>query len=64
VTSEAVAAGVVETTAGGYVLLQNHSIDADRWRDQPLTLVITNERRITGFITDDGTQLVRTGALA
>ena len=44
------------------VLLRNHPIDAHLWKDQPLTLVLFDDLRIDGFISDDGTQFVRTSA--
>ena len=44
------------------VLLRNHSIDPHRWKNQPLTLVMWDDLRISGFISADGTQFVRTGA--
>ena len=44
------------------VRLRNHSIDPHLWNDQPLTLVLQDDLRISGFISDDGTQFVRTTA--
>ena len=44
------------------VLLSNHSIDPHRWKDQRLTLVLWDDLRISGFISEDGTQFVRTTA--
>ena len=41
---------------------RNHSIDPHYWKDQPLTLVLWDDLRISGFISEDGTQFVRTGA--
>ena len=42
--------------------LSNHSIDPHYWKDQPLTLVLWAELGISGFISEDGTEFVRTGA--
>jgi hypothetical protein len=44
------------------VLLRNHSIDPHYWKDQPLTLVLWDGLRISGFISADGTQFVQTRA--
>ena len=44
------------------VLLRHHSIDPHYWKDQPLTLVLWDDLRISGFISEDGTQFVQTGA--
>ena len=44
------------------VRLSNHSIDPHYWKDQPLTLVLWDDLRISGCISEDGTQFVRTGA--
>jgi hypothetical protein len=44
------------------VRLSNHSIDPHCWKDQPLTLVLWDELRISGYISEDGTEFVRTGA--
>ena len=46
------------------VHLRNHSISGSRWGDQLFTLVLKDQRTITGFLSADGTQLVRTGVLA
>ena len=44
------------------VRLSNHSIDPHNWKEQPLTLVLWDELRISGYISEDGTEFVRTGA--
>ena len=44
------------------VRLSNHAIDPHDWKDQPLTLVLWAELGISGFISEDGTQFVPTGA--
>ena len=44
------------------VRLSNHSIDPHYWKDQPLTLVLWDDLRISGYISEDGTEFVRTGA--
>ena len=44
------------------VRLSNDSIDPHYWKDQPLTLVLWDDLRISGCISEDGTQFVRTGA--
>src|SRR5687767_4334414 len=44
------------------VLLRNHVIDPHSWKGQPLTLVLCDDLRISGFISADGTQFVQTGA--
>ena len=46
------------------VRLLNHSIDPTQWQCQVLTLVIHDGRRIAGFLSDDGGQLVRLGLKA
>ena len=45
------------------VRLMNHSVDAGRYAGQLLTLVLHDGRALTGFISDDGAHLVRTGAI-
>ena len=37
-------------------------IDPHYWKDQPLTLVLWDDLRISGYISEDGTEFVRTGA--
>ena len=44
------------------VRLSNHSIDPHYWKDQPLTLVMWDDLRLSGCISEDDTQFVRTGA--
>jgi len=46
------------------VRLFNHAITAVQMRGQQLTLRLKDGRRIIGFLSDDGAQLVRTGELA
>ena len=41
------------------VLLRNHSFDPHYWKDQPLTLVLWDDLRISGFISADGTSSCR-----
>lgn len=45
------------------VRVMNHTIDASAHAGQLLTLALKDGRTVTGFISDDGTRLVRTGAL-
>ena len=45
------------------VRLHQHSIDQARWLEQVVTLELHDGRRISGFLSADGTQLVRTGVL-
>jgi len=45
------------------VRLFNHSIDASLYTDAVLTLALRDGRSLTGFISEDGTQLVRTGMI-
>ena len=46
----------------GHRAVVEHSIDPHYWKDQPLTLVLWDDLRISGCISEDGTQFVRTGA--
>jgi hypothetical protein len=46
------------------VRLLNHTLRAAHLHGQPVTLRLHDGRQIAGFLSDDGAQLVRTGALA
>jgi hypothetical protein len=45
------------------VWLQNHSIDPQQYAGQLLTLALNDRRFVSGFISEDGSRLVRTGVL-
>jgi hypothetical protein len=45
------------------VRLLNHSIDPQKYAGQLLTLALNDRRFISGFISEDGSRLVRTGVL-
>ena len=43
--------------------LHHHAVAPYPWQGQLLTLSIADKRTITGILSEDGAQLVRTGAL-
>ena len=45
------------------VWLHHHAVAPYSWRGQVLTLAIADGRAISGFLSHDGSRLVRTGAL-
>jgi hypothetical protein len=46
-----------------HVRLLNHAIDPVVNVGHPLTLALHDGRTVTGFLSDDGAEMVRTGAL-
>jgi hypothetical protein len=55
--------GSLVTGTEARVRLLNHSLDVPRWQGEVLTHELYDGRHIAGFMSDDGAQLVRTGAL-
>lgn len=47
-----------------HVELSHHSIDPGPWQDLVVSLDLPNGRKVFGFLSPDGSRLVRTGTLA
>lgn len=46
------------------VKLSRHAINPDHWQNRVLTLQLLDGRSVRGFLSSDGSRLVRTGPIA